>query len=210
MKIGWFAPFYRWVEYAAFGRALERRRYAFLDRLAGARRVLVPGEGDGRAVARLLAVAPEAEMEVVELSAEMIELARRRVGGSGRVRFRQESVNEAALDGSFDAVVTLFVLDCFSEEEARGLIGRVRARLEPGALWVVAEFAVPECGWRRWHARLWIAVMYAFFGAVTGLRVRAVPPYGKLLEEAGFERVALEEERCGLIRSEVWILSGYN
>jgi len=36
MKIGYLAPWYRWIEYAAFGRALERRRFAFLDCLAAA------------------------------------------------------------------------------------------------------------------------------------------------------------------------------
>ena len=30
MNIGRLAPFYRWIEYAAFGRALERRRFALL------------------------------------------------------------------------------------------------------------------------------------------------------------------------------------
>ena len=34
MLIDRFAPWYRWVEYLTFGRALERRRFAFLNRLA--------------------------------------------------------------------------------------------------------------------------------------------------------------------------------
>src|ERR1019366_5450931 len=45
---------YRWLEYAGFGRALEHRREAFLSEVAEARRVLVLGDGDGRALAALL------------------------------------------------------------------------------------------------------------------------------------------------------------
>ena len=45
---------YRWLEYAAFGLALEQARFDFLSRAAGARRVLILGEGDGRFLARLL------------------------------------------------------------------------------------------------------------------------------------------------------------
>src|SRR6202035_2815494 len=37
MKIGRLAGWYRWIEYLAFGRALERRRFAFLSRLASAK-----------------------------------------------------------------------------------------------------------------------------------------------------------------------------
>ncbi len=45
------ARWYRWIEYAGFGRALERRREAFLDDVSDARRVLALGDGDGRALA---------------------------------------------------------------------------------------------------------------------------------------------------------------
>ena len=48
MNIDRLARWYRWIEYASFGRALERRRFAFLDRLATAHDILVLGEGDGR------------------------------------------------------------------------------------------------------------------------------------------------------------------
>ena len=43
---------YRWLEYAAFGVALERARFDFLRCAAEARRVLILGEGDGRFLAR--------------------------------------------------------------------------------------------------------------------------------------------------------------
>src|SRR5271168_358445 len=84
------ARLYRWLEYCAFGRALERRRFAYLGRLAGAGRILILGEGDGRALARLIAIAPLASIDVVELSGEMIALARVRVAPTERVRFVQD------------------------------------------------------------------------------------------------------------------------
>ena len=45
------ARWYRWLEYASFGRALERRRLEYLAATADARRVLILGEGDGRFLA---------------------------------------------------------------------------------------------------------------------------------------------------------------
>lgn len=209
MNIDRLARGYRWCEYAAFGRTLERRRYAFLDRASGASRVLIPGEGDGRALARLLAVAPDARIDVVELSGQMIELARRRIAGSERVHFVQQDALEASWPAnSYDAVVTLFFLDCLDAVQARVLIDGLAKALVPGGIWLVSEFGVPERGWRKWHARIWLWIMYRFFRAVTGLRTRALPPIEKLLTRAGLRLVEREEERWGLVRSEVWRKDG--
>jgi ubiquinone/menaquinone biosynthesis C-methylase UbiE len=205
MNIGWLAGWYRWIEYAAFGRALERRRFAFLDRAAGAGNILILGEGDGRTLARLLELAPKATFHVVERSDEMIDRAHRRTGYSERVLFVNEDALNVVLPAAhYDAVLTMFFLDCFGEREARGLIQRLERALAPGGVWLVSEFSIPGSGWRRWHARVWIAAMYCFFGLTTGLRARVLPPIGGLLTEAGLERVAIETERSGMIVSEVW------
>jgi ubiquinone/menaquinone biosynthesis C-methylase UbiE len=205
MQIGRMARWYRWIEYAAFGRALERRRFAFLPRTAGAGRILTLGEGDGRTVERLLAIAPQARIEAVELSAEMIDLAQRRAGDSGRVSFQYGNALTYRWPAEwFDAVVTNFFLDCFTEAELGPLVRHLAATLKPEGIWIVGEFAIPPRGWRRLHARLWIWTMYRFFGIATGLRARRLPAIARLMREAGMTRVEYEEERAGLMVSEVW------
>ena len=205
MNADWLARWYRWIEYAAFGRALERRRFAFLHRLAAARRILILGEGDGRTLERLLPLAPQAHIDVVELSSEMIALSRRRTGNQDRVSF----LNQDALSASwprehYDGVVTCFFLDCFTAPQARELIHRLERAMAPGALWLVSEFAIPPHGWRRWHAKLWLWVMYSFFRITTGLQTRTLPAYERLLTEAGMRKTESEQERGGLIVSDVW------
>jgi len=205
VKIGHFAFWYRWFEYAAFWRALERQRYRYLGRLAHARSILVVGEGDGRALARLLSVAPEANIDVVELSGEMIALARRRVAHSNRVRFLQaDALTKPWPSTHYDGVITLFFLDCFNEADLYTVIQKVSGAIAPGALWLVSDFAIPESGWQHWHARLWIWAMYRFFSIATGLRTRKLPPIRAYLEDAGLQRLEWKDERAGLITSEVW------
>ncbi len=205
MIIDPFARWYRWFEYAAFGRALERSRFAFLGRLTGARHILILGEGDGRALMRLRASSPQAQIEVVETSSKMIELARGRIGDTAQVSFRQEDALTARFrDNHYDAVLTLFFLDCFSEPETRDLIHRTAGAMKAGGVWLVSDFAVPLRGWRRRHARIWLWTLYQFFGIVTGLRTRVLPPMESLLAAAGLELCEREEERWGLIRSEMW------
>jgi SAM-dependent methyltransferase len=205
MIIGRLARWYRWIEYAAFGRALERRRFAFFLRLASARRILVLGEGDGRSLARLLTLAPVALFEVVEISPEMIALARQRTGNSARINFFCQDARTATWSpAQYDGIVTNFFLDCFVEEDARQLIRRLANALTPDGIWLMSEFAVPDKGWRRLHARIWIATMYRFFGIATGLGASALPPIERLMQEASMTRTDQEKARAGLMISEVW------
>jgi ubiquinone/menaquinone biosynthesis C-methylase UbiE len=206
MRIGRLARWYRCIEYAAFGGALERRRFAFLPRLASAERVLVLGEGDGRTTERLLGIAPQACIDVVECSPEMIALARRRTN-SARVCFRcADALAETWPAHYYDAIVTNFFLDCLDTTDVRDLVHRLAGALASGGIWLIAEFAVPPRGWKRLHARAWIGVMYRFFGVTTGLRTQHLPEIEAALRASGLIRVEQETERAGLIISEAWRL----
>jgi ubiquinone/menaquinone biosynthesis C-methylase UbiE len=198
---------YRCLEYAAFGLDLECARFDFLSHAAEARRALILGEGDGRFLARLLECNRQASVAVIESSARMIELARKRVPGCerSRVQFHHvDAVAHAMPDGPFDLAVSHFFLDILSCRDAEVVIGKVSASLAPGATWLVSEFQEPPGGVRRLHARLWLAAMYGFFSITTGLRAWKLPPYRKLLERGGLDEVAHSERRWGLIRSQVW------
>jgi spermidine synthase len=209
MRIGKLAGWYRWIEYAAFGRELETRRFAFLPRLACAQRVLILGEGDGRTLARLLKLAPMTHFDVVEVSPEMIDLAQQRIDNPDRVTFHCRDARSANWPiGYYDGIVTNFFLDCFTEEDARELIRQLASALADGGIWLIGEFALPQNGWRRSHAQLWIQTMYYFFRATTGLRARALPPIETLMLGAGMHRVAQEKRRAGLMVSEVWTRGG--
>ena len=82
------ARWYRFFEYGAFGRALERRRFAFLAETANSKRVLMLGEGDGRFLEAFLQSNREATVDYVDASEQMLSLAKRRAGiHAGRVEF---------------------------------------------------------------------------------------------------------------------------
>jgi SAM-dependent methyltransferase len=202
------AALYRPLEYLAFGRDLERARLAHLEHLADCRDILVLGEGDGRFLARLVQAAPAARIRCVDASAAMLARAAGRLAGTAapaRVTF--ECADALRLDWpprSYDAVVTLFFLDCFPPDQVAALIARLASAVRPGALWSWADFAVPPTGWGRLKARAWLALLYAFFRWTTGLAARELPPAEDLLGRAGFR---CERERAwqgGLIRSAVF------
>jgi ubiquinone/menaquinone biosynthesis C-methylase UbiE len=199
------ARWYRTLEFAAFGRDLERARFAFLDRLADRTSILLLGEGDGRCAARLLRVAPGARIVCVDSSPGMIERASRRTrltGEGDRVTFECADIRSfSPAPGQFDAVATLFLLDCFRAEEVASIVSRTGAALRPGAIWIFADFAVPPRGIARVRARMWVALLYAFFRWETALPASALPPSEGALGLAGWQLAESVDLQWGLVRS---------
>jgi len=199
------AGIYRALEYAAFGRDLERARFGLLPALSACRSILVLGEGDGRCLERLAGIAPLARIDSVDSSRAMVERAERRLRGiSGRERVRlicADVFSHELPAAEYDAVVTCFFLDCFSNGEVAAVIEKVQAGVRPGASWLWADFVLPAGGWARRRARLWLAVLYAFFRWQTGLRTRELPESERLLREAGWEAGPIREFQNGMIRS---------
>jgi ubiquinone/menaquinone biosynthesis C-methylase UbiE len=199
------ARWYRALEFIAFGGDLERARFAFLERLSDRTSILLLGEGDGRCAARLVTVAPKATIVCVDSSRGMIERASQRVkeaGGEERVTFRCADVRSfAPQPGQFDAVATLFFLDCFGEDDVASIVSRTSAGLRPGAVWIFADFALPPRGLARARARIWLALLYACFRWETALAASSLPPSEQILETAGWKREESVELQRGLIRS---------
>jgi len=189
------ARWYRWFEYAGFGRALERRREAFLSDVSDARRVLALGDGDGRALAALLAAAPHACVDYIDVSARMLDLARTRAG-TNHVNYRCEDARTAHLpDAEYDLIVTHFFLDCFDETDLEPLIARLASAATPQARWLISEFR--GNGWL-------VRALYLFFRLVTGLSTRRLADHHPLLKRYGFRLMRHEDTWRGLLSSELW------
>jgi ubiquinone/menaquinone biosynthesis C-methylase UbiE len=199
------AGIYRLLEHAAFGRTLQRARTAHLEALRGRRDILVVGDGDGRCLEAIVAMAPDARVTAVDASAAMLARARRRVtaaGAADRVTFRQEDVRRGAWPADrHDAVVTMFVLDCFTPPDVETIVAALARGLRADGVWLFADFAIPDRGWRRLHARLVVGLLYAFFRWTTGIEARELPPSEASIAGQGFAIAARREYRCGLIRS---------
>jgi ubiquinone/menaquinone biosynthesis C-methylase UbiE len=205
------ARWYRALEFIAFGRDLERARFEFLGRLSGCRDILLLGEGDGRCAARLAALAPQARILCVDSSPGMIARASQRFSGAdlGRVTFVcADALSFAPEPGRFDAVATLFFLDCFDPAGVASIVGRIAPALRPGASWLFADFSMPRAGLARLRSRAWLAVLYAFFRWGTGLRVASLPPSEDILGRAGWFATGAREFQGGMIRSAVFRRAG--
>lgn len=199
------ARWYRWLEYIGFGKALERRRLAFLHDVADARRALVLGEGDGRFLVFLVEQNRGASIDYVDLSGRMLELARARAGD--RVQyFHANALTFPLPEAEYDLIVTNFFLDCFEESDQAALIERVARAARGDARWLISEFRQPAA----W-ARGVVGLLYLFFRVTTGLRTARLADHRPMLQRCGFRMIKEERARFGLLASELWVReSPYN
>ncbi len=209
MNFDWIAPHYPWMERIFAGNLMQGCRTRFLSRVKNCRRALVVGEGPGKFLAELLRDNPGTSIVCVEQSPGMIEQARRRLTRDrldlARVEFRQmDALDWNPPTENFDLIVTHFFLDCFPAPQLRRLIDLLAASATPDAIWLVADFRVPEHGWRRWRAHLLLTALYAFFKISTALPARRLTPPDPFLAAAGFHLAERHLANFGFAHADFW------
>jgi len=211
MSFDTLAPYYLGMEAVLAGRILQRCRVAFLDRTVSSRRALLLGEGPGRFLAELLNVNSGVVVTCVEQSRCMIEAAAARMArlghASARTRFEpMDALHWRPPPEAFDLIGTHFFLDCFRREELERLIPAVAGAAAPRARWLIGDFCVPPCGWRRWRAQIVLCLMYRFFRVTTRLPAARLTPPDCWLEAAGFCLIDRKLANFGLVHSDLWEL----
>ena len=177
------AQFYHLIEQISMGSALQKARtYQIkrLARLAAPRRALLIGEGDGSFLIAFRRQFPATHITVVERSKKMIERAQRRIAKSdidlANILFIHADLLQANIETSgYDLVTTMFFLDNFDEVAVETCINRIIPALKPDAYWLVSDFTLPEGGWRRVRAHIWLWVLYRFFRMVAKIPAQQLP-----------------------------------
>ena len=199
------APFYQWIERAAFGGRLQRHRVAFQNAVTKGCRVLVVGDGDGRFTHSLVQAFPDAEIDFIDMSAGMIKQARKRIGDHSRVRIFQQDVTGITLPSSrYDVLFTHFFLDCFTTETLQTVVSQLSNSLQSESIWIVSDFRELSHGWRKFFSQACLSTMYLFFRLAAGLRTRQLPAYSEVIQKAGFSLRKEQVSLAGLIASEWW------
>lgn len=209
MSFNRLAAHYHWMEIAFAGGLMQRCRTAFLADTQNCRRALLAGEGTGKFLAELLRSNPEIQITCVEHSAGMIAQARQRLMRERldglRVQFKQmDALFWIPSAEKFDLIVTHFFLDCFREQQLQRLVPLLAQSASADAIWLLADFRVPERGWRRARAAILLAALYVFFKIATALSASWLTPPDPFLKAAGF---TLSERRLasfGFAHADLW------
>ena len=206
------APHYGWMETLLAGPRLQRCRTTWIAELAGCRHLLVAGVGHGPALAIVLRAHPQLHITCVDASVGMLTQAKRRAQKNGadlaRLNFVRATLPDWQPAEKFDVIATHFFLDCFRPEQLATVVSSLAAVATPEARWIVSDFAVPACGWRRIRARAVHALMYGFFRVATRLPARRLTSPDTLLQGAGFQLRGRHTSEWGLLQADWWQRAG--
>jgi len=200
---------YPWMELVFAGGLMQRCRTRFLSRITHCQHGLLVGEGTGKFLATLLRVNPQIRVTCVEKSAGMIQQMRRRLRteslDASRVQFKEmDALDWPPTGNQYDLVATHFFLDCFRGEQLERLVSSLAASAQPGAFWLLTDFREPECGWRRWRAKILLAMLYAFFKATTRISASRLTPPDAYLARSGFRLRERRLDSFGFAHSDIW------
>ena len=209
MSFDAIAPWYRVLETIAFGNALQQARVACLSELGSPRRALIVGEGNGRFLAELLQCQRLVRIDCVDGSQRMLDLAQQHVLDANpeeisRVSFLRHDLRSWTPHDRYDLIVTHFVLDCFRTQQVGNIVAKLAQAAAPHAIWLLADFTIPEAGFARWRARAWLAVMYSFFRWVAGIEAQRLVDPSPFLRAEGFPLEKEHQFRRGMVKSQLW------
>lgn len=93
-------------------------------------------------------------------------------------------------------------------EQLQKLIPLLAGSTTAEAIWLLADFRVPEAGWRRWRANVILAMLYAFFKLTTSLSASWLTPPDNFLTKAGFKLVDRRQMNFGFAHADLWSRGG--
>ena len=106
---------------------------------AGAKRILDLGAGSGLLTTYVRHWYPEAHIHLMDFSANMIELAKKRLAGDSNITFEVADYTTAPLGENYDAVVSALSIHHLEHDVKKQVFARIFAALRPGGVFVNAE-----------------------------------------------------------------------
>ncbi|MGD7652336.1 MAG: class I SAM-dependent methyltransferase [Verrucomicrobiales bacterium] len=204
MNTDHLAPFYQVLETLAFGPLLQRCRLAHLDQIPAPQHILLAGEGHGRSLRACAKRFPDARITVIDSSARMLEIARRKSPAEHITFLHTDLLAWQAPARHFDLIVTHFILDCLDESELPEVIETLARSAAPDAHWLIADFEIPESGPAKLAARTLLKTLYLFFKLTTRLRAGSLVPPDPHLRTNGFTLKSRQTHAANILKAELW------
>ncbi len=106
---------------------------------AGAKHILDLGAGTGILTTFVRSWYPNAHIHLMDFSAPMIDLARKRLAADTNVSFEVADYTSAPLGENYDAIVSALSIHHLEHSAKQALFARIFAALRPGGVFVNAE-----------------------------------------------------------------------
>jgi len=167
-------------------------------------KLLIVGGGTGWILEELAKIRLEGlDITFVEISFNMLELAKKRKYGANKVEFIHLPVEEFVSEAHYDVVLTAFLFDNFSKDRMAQVFSKLNHLLKPGGLWLFSDFEYKKKQGKKWQGWM-LKSMYMFFRKVSNVEAKELISAAPLFEEKRFIKLKAQRYYKDFIKAVVY------
>lgn len=162
----------RWYDHLSqiiyFGR-IQRAQAFGLESIQPKSKVLIVGGGTGLILEHIARLdIQRLQIDYVEASPAMIDMARKRVYGANEINFIASAWPDVDAAVEYDVIITQFFLDSFQDSQFDSIFSSLDECLKTDGFWIVADFQLSKGIKRLWQQSM-LVLMYLFFKFTVGI-----------------------------------------
>ncbi len=167
-----------------FGSNIINSQKHFLSKIQDCSKVLILGGGTGWLLTELLKQRPGCEVWYIEASEKMIALSQKKIKGRGSVHFIHGTENDIPPLIKYDAVISNFYLDLFTNRQLENVVYKIISSLNHDSPWIVTDFVDTN----KWWQKLLLKLMYLFFRITCNIGSQQLPQWNKVILGKGIKK----------------------
>ncbi len=171
MNYNFIAPYYHSLSQLIFLNRQHQAHFVILKHLKENDKILWVGGGAGKFIAEIEKLNLKLEIDYVDFSSGMIDLAQKEKTSHLNINFIGAYIFDFETDKKYDVVMTTFLFDHFNQPKAEELFNQLNSYLKVGGLWFYVDFVQNQKGWQKSVTN----VMLSFFRIVIGLDISQLP-----------------------------------
>jgi ubiquinone/menaquinone biosynthesis C-methylase UbiE len=157
------AKHYDFISRLVFGKSIVKAQASLLQFIPANSSMLIVGGGTGWILEEISKVHSQGlTITYVEISSQMIGLARKRNCGNNKIYFTNQPVETYISNNKFDIIMTPFLFDNFGDEKIQIIFSKLNQLLKNQGRWLFADFVNEKNKEIIWQKFL-LKTMYLFF-----------------------------------------------
>ncbi|PCH97435.1 MAG: hypothetical protein COB85_02745 [Bacteroidetes bacterium] len=199
------APYYDFCSNLIFGKSILSAQSLYFNSVKESHSILILGGGTGKILLPLAKEANFKSLTFLDISPGMIDKARHLCISNGlnaesKIEFMEGSTEAIPKNKMYDAIITPFVLDCFSDENLEIVMRNLDQHLVPGGMWLFSDFHhFNSDGQVSFFKRTAIKMLYLIFNLFCYIAVWELPHFKNAFNNLGLIEVEENYSVAGLI-----------